>query len=63
MTKRLKKLREKYNYSFSIIGVGGVMNPEDYFEYKDSGADCVMSATGAMWNPYLAQEIKKTITT
>ena len=31
---------------------------KDYFEYKDAGADSVMSATGAMWNPLLAQEIK-----
>ncbi len=34
------------------------MIPEDYFEYRSVGADAVMSATGAMWNPYLAQEIK-----
>ena len=25
----------------------------------DAGADVVMSATGAMWNPYLAKEIKE----
>ena len=35
------------------------MKSEDYFEYIASGAESVMSATGAMWNPYLAQEIKK----
>ncbi|MEK9161093.1 MAG: diguanylate cyclase, partial [Patescibacteria group bacterium] len=39
-------------------GVGGVTRPEDYKEYRDAGADVVMSATGAMWNPYLAKEIK-----
>lgn len=44
---------------FAIIGVGGVMTPEDYLEYKNAGADIVQSATGAMWNPYLAQEIKQ----
>ena len=59
MVKRLKKLKEENGYSFSIEGVGGVTNPEDYMEYKKAGADVVMSATGAMWNPYLAQEIKK----
>lgn len=42
-----------------VIGVGGAMNPRDYFEYREAGADCVMSATGAMWNPYLVQEIKR----
>ncbi len=59
MVKRLKKLREKFGYNFTIIGVGGVMNPDDFFEYRDAGADIVMSATGAMWNPYLAKEIKE----
>lgn len=59
MVKRLKKLREELNYSYTIIGVGGVATPDDFFEYKNAGADIVMSATGAMWNPYLAKEIKE----
>lgn len=59
MVKRLKKLREKMRYKFTIIGVGGVTTPNDFFEYQKAGADIVMSATGAMWNPYLAKEIKE----
>ncbi len=59
MVKRLKKFRAKFNYNFSIIGVGGVFNSEDFFEYRSAGADIIMSATGAMWNPYLAKEIKE----
>lgn len=35
------------------------MNPDDFFEYQKAGANFVMSATGAMWNPYLAREIKE----
>lgn len=61
MVKRLRHIKEKYNYTFSIEGVGGVITPEDYLAYKDAGADSVMSATGAMWNPYLAQEVKQNI--
>lgn len=61
MVERLKVIKEKNNYTFSIEGVGGVVTPDDYFEYKDAGADSVMSATGAMWNPFLAQEIKSKI--
>ncbi len=57
--KRLKKIKNEKKYTFSITGVGGVLAPEDYLEYRESGADSVMSATGAMWNPYLAQEIKE----
>ncbi|MFA6177789.1 MAG: dihydroorotate oxidase [Candidatus Paceibacterota bacterium] len=59
MVKRLKKLRDKMRYKFTIIGVGGVTTPDDFFEYQKAGADIVMSATGAMWNPYLAKEIKE----
>jgi dihydroorotate dehydrogenase len=59
MVKRLRKLREKNGLTFAIIGVGGVTTPEDYVSYRRSGADAVMSATGSMWNPYLAQKIKQ----
>lgn len=58
MVKRLKDLRDKHGLSYTIVGVGGVATPEDFSEYREVGADIVMSATGAMWNPYLAQEIK-----
>ncbi len=56
---RLKRIKDKNKFSFSITGVGGVLTSKDYIEYKKAGADCVMSATGAMWNPLLAQQIKK----
>ncbi len=59
--KRLKKLKEDNNFKFSIEGVGGVTVASDYFDYIDAGANSVMSATGAMWNPKLAIEIKKNI--
>jgi len=59
MVKKLKRLREKFGYSYTIIGVGGVTIPDDFFEYRSAGADIVMSATGAMWNPYLARDIKE----
>ncbi len=56
--KRLKHIREKRNFKFSIEGIGGVMTPDDYSDYIAAGADSIMSATGAMWDPFLAQEIK-----
>lgn len=59
--KKLKLLREELNLSYTILGVGGVTTPSDYNDYLHAGADVVMSATGAMWNPYLAQEIKKSL--
>jgi len=57
MVSRLFTLRKKLGMNYSIIGVGGVTVPSDYEEYRNFGADAVMSATGAMWNPTLAQEI------
>jgi dihydroorotate dehydrogenase (NAD+) catalytic subunit len=59
MTRRLKQLREEMNMDYGIIGCGGVTVPRDFKEYRDAGADVVMSATGAMWNPYLAKDIKE----
>lgn len=61
MVKRLAKIRKKLKENFVIIGVGGVMTPKDYFDYRKAGSDLVQSATGAMWNPYLAYEIHKEI--
>lgn len=58
MVKRLVRLREQLTHHFAIIGVGGVCSVEHYQEYIHAGADAVMSATGAMWNPNLAFEIK-----
>ena len=57
--RRLKKIKDRRGFKFAIEGVGGVLTLEDYKEYIDAGADSVMSATGAMWNPLLAQEIKE----
>lgn len=61
MVKRLYNLRQEFDYKFEIIGVGGVLNADHYKKYRKTGADAVMSATGAMWNPFLAQEIKKSL--
>jgi len=59
MVRRLKSLREELGMKYGIIGSGGVTVPSDFKEYRDAGADVVMTATGAMWNPYLAKEIKE----
>ena len=57
MVTRLANIRERMGLDMAIIGVGGVTTPQDYRDYRIAGADAVMSATGAMFNPYLAQEI------
>jgi dihydroorotate dehydrogenase len=59
MVRRLKKLREELGARYDIVGVGGVTTPQDFKEYRDAGADVVMTATAAMWNGYLAKEIRE----
>ena len=59
LVTELKKLREEFGMKYAIVGSGGVTSPADFKEYRDAGADVVMTATGAMWNPYLAKEIKE----
>lgn len=61
MVKKLNKVKKAKKYKFEIVGVGGVMTPEDFLEYRKAGADLVQSATGAMWNPLLAYEISTKI--
>ncbi|HUC95484.1 MAG TPA: hypothetical protein VMR76_00810 [Candidatus Saccharimonadia bacterium] len=61
MVKRLVSIRKKLNLDYEIIGVGGVMTIKDFNDYRSAGADVVQSATGAMWNPELAIEIKKSL--
>jgi dihydroorotate dehydrogenase (NAD+) catalytic subunit len=61
MTKRLDKIRKSLDLQMAIISMGGVLNVEDFAEYRQAGADAVLSATGAMWNPNLAAEIKNSL--
>jgi dihydroorotate dehydrogenase len=58
MTRKLARLRDDLGLNFSIIGVGGMGSSADYQQYREAGADAVMAATSAMWNPLLAREVK-----
>ncbi len=46
--------REKLD--LTLIGVGGVTNPEHFNAFFEAGADAALVATGMMWNPYLAAQ-------
>jgi dihydroorotate dehydrogenase len=60
MVGRINALREKHHLKdFTLIGVGGVVSVDDYVAYRQAGADVVQSATGAMWRPELAMEIRR----
>ena len=61
MVRRLAAVRERLGFDFTIVGVGGVITPDDYLAYRAAGADAVMSATGAMWDAGLARQIKAAV--
>lgn len=59
MTRMLDEFRRELELGYKIISMGGVLNAADFNDYRQAGADIVMSVTGAMWNPNLAAEIKR----
>jgi dihydroorotate dehydrogenase len=61
MVKRLDALRKQHNLDYKIIGIGGVMTPQDFQDYQAAGADVVQSVTAAMWNDQLAAQIKASL--
>lgn len=61
MTRRLAALRADMELKFAIVGVGGLGDASDYGAYIAAGGDAAMTATAAMWNPRLAQEIKEAV--
>lgn len=38
----------------TLLGCGGIMKPNHFDQFLDAGATIAMSATGMMWDPYLA---------
>jgi dihydroorotate dehydrogenase (NAD+) catalytic subunit len=57
VVRRLAALRAASGARWGIIGVGGVMTPDDYLAYRAAGADVVQAAAGPMWRPRLALDI------
>lgn len=58
MVGRLASLRDRGRDRFVIVGTGGVRSQEDYAAMRHAGADVVMSATGAMFDPLLGVRIQ-----
>lgn len=61
-TEVIRFLSEKSNKAFPIIGVGGIMSPEDAIEKLDAGASLVQVYTGFIYEgPDLIREINNEI--
>ena len=52
--KQASYINEEEKLGLTLIGVGGIVAPEHFVQFFEAGAHISMSATGMMWNPYLA---------
>jgi dihydroorotate dehydrogenase (NAD+) catalytic subunit len=48
------KINRHEKLDLTLIGVGGITLPQHFDLFFNAGADVAMSATGMMWDPYLA---------
>ncbi len=48
------KIIHKEKLNLELLGCGGIVKSDQFDEYLESGAKIAMSATGMMWDPYLA---------
>jgi dihydroorotate dehydrogenase len=53
-----KEIPGRSGKPLAILGVGGVLTAQDFFERLAVGVDAVESCTGAFLNPYLGLEIR-----
>lgn len=49
-----RRIIDKEKLGLTLLGCGGVMKMDHFDELFDAGAEVAMSATGMMWDPYLA---------
>jgi dihydroorotate dehydrogenase len=48
------KIKKEEKLDLTILGVGGITLPEHFNLFLENGANSAMTATGMMWDPYLA---------
>jgi dihydroorotate dehydrogenase (NAD+) catalytic subunit len=52
--KQAAEVNRREKLDLTLIGVGGITLAEHFDQFLHAGADIAMSATGMMWDPYLA---------
>jgi len=52
--RKASQLIQQEQLPLTLMGCGGVTKPEHFDQLLDEGAKISMSATGMMWDPYLA---------
>jgi dihydroorotate dehydrogenase (NAD+) catalytic subunit len=54
--KKISQINQEQKLGLAILGMGGITLPEHFNAFFNAGADAALSATGMMWNPYLASQ-------
>jgi dihydroorotate dehydrogenase (NAD+) catalytic subunit len=49
-----RKIIQENSLPLHLIGCGGVTHASHFDEFLQAGAEIAMSATGMMWDPFLA---------
>eukprot|EP01132_Coremiostelium_polycephalum_P007605 gene7605-9350_t len=49
-------LKKRSNTTLKLLSCGGVVEPDHFTQFLNAGADIAMSATGLMWDPYIAMK-------
>jgi dihydroorotate dehydrogenase (NAD+) catalytic subunit len=52
--RQATRINAREKLDLTLIGVGGITLPEHFDQFLNAGAKVAMSATGMMWDPYLA---------
>jgi dihydroorotate dehydrogenase (NAD+) catalytic subunit len=52
--RKADQINRKEQLDLTLMGCGGVVHPSHFDEFLKAGAKIAMSATGMMWDPYLA---------
>lgn len=58
-TKTAHEINQKHQLGLTLLATGGALLPEHLQEFFDAGADSAMTATGMLWDPYLAMRYHK----
>lgn len=58
--KQASTIIKEENLDITLLGCGGVMLPNQFDDFLNAGAKVAMSATGMMWDPFLALRYHQT---
>jgi dihydroorotate dehydrogenase len=61
MIQNAASLIHSERLDLTLLGCGGIVAPEHFAEFLHAGAHIAMSATGMMWDPYLALRYHETL--